>query len=33
MHINIEKLRIIENKLKMNYEVNYKSELKIDKKF
>lgn len=33
MHINIEKLRIIENKLNMNYEVNYKSELKIDKKF
>lgn len=31
--INIEKLPIIENKLKMNYKVNYKSELKINTKF
>lgn len=30
---NIEKLPIIENKLKMNYKVNYKSELKINTKF
>lgn len=30
---NIEKLPTIENKLKMNYKVNYKSELKINTKF
>lgn len=30
---NIEKLPIIENKLKMNCKVNYKNELKINMKF
>lgn len=30
---NIEKLPIIENKLKMNYKVNYKNESKVNTKF